>query len=126
MQQPISHRSRLIACRLNEVLSPKMIIHFSDCGTVWEQVLVWILVVSILIAIVSALLLFSSEKTLEWKKDKKAVLLDELLGPFHTLVSSRYLTAQGAKWRRVFLGAVFAIVFNIGLQSAFNACVPIT
>lgn len=87
-----------------------MIIHYSNCIETWEKILFWFPVPVVLIVSISGFLIFSQEKDLSWKDDKKGVLLLELLGPLHPLVTSKYMRPQAIKYRWWFVCSVILLV----------------
>ncbi|WP_226669109.1 hypothetical protein [Microbulbifer aggregans] len=95
-----------------------MIIQFSDCQGVYEQAVVWVMGISILVAIFSGLVLITGEKAI----DKKGAFVIELLGPLHLLFTAKYLTDKAAKWRFPFFGSVSVIAVCVVCFNVFNVC----
>ncbi|MDO6694243.1 hypothetical protein Q4574_13195 [Aliiglaciecola sp. 3_MG-2023] len=96
-----------------------MTIHFSNCVEVWEKIFFWMPIPTILIAIFSGIMLFGQENPPNWKKHKKRVIIFELLGPLHPLVTTKYLKAEAVKYRWWFFVSVILLIFwGVGLGYA--------
>ncbi|MFV8782177.1 hypothetical protein ACNKU7_07115 [Microbulbifer sp. SA54] len=95
-----------------------MTIQFSDCQGVYEHAVVWVMGISILVAIFSGLLLFTGEKA----TDKKGAIVIEFLGPLHPLFTAKYLTDKAAKWRFPFFCSVSVVAVCVVCFNVFNVC----
>lgn len=96
----------------------QMSIQYSDCQSIYEQVVVWAMGISILIAVISGVALFSSEKV----NGKKELLTLELLGPLHPLFTTKYLSRNAIKWRYPFFTSVLVIVLCVVCFNVFGVC----
>lgn len=81
-------------------------IEISDMTTV-EQVLSILFVISVLVTIVSAVMVFTNES----EEIQGKPLLREVMGGLDVFVTSRYLNETGKLWRVPFLIGVTYIVF---------------
>jgi len=95
-----------------------MSIDFSNCSTLFEQAVIWLFGLSILVVIFSGAFLFGGEKP----QGKKISWKRELLGPLHPLFSKDYLKEEAYIYIKPFYGSIAIIVICIVLIKSMNLC----
>ena len=95
-----------------------MHIHFSNCNTSIEILYFILSGLSVLIAIISGMMVFSNEKELEGKD----ALLNAILGPLNIFLTDKSLNKTGKKWRFFFIGSVLSIIISMILGLYFQPC----
>ena len=96
-----------------------MNIQFSDCQSTVENIILYLMIISILLTIVSGVMLFGNEKL---PKNNKGWLGLELLGPLHPLFTKKYLNQRALKWRIPFFASVLVTILGTIFINVFNLC----
>lgn len=95
-----------------------MHIHFSNCNTSIEMLYFILFGLSVLIAIISGMMVFSNEKELEGKD----AVLNTILGPLNIFFTDKMLNKTGRRWRFFFIGSVLSIIVLMVLGLYFQPC----
>jgi cytochrome b subunit of formate dehydrogenase len=99
-----------------------MTIHYSNCFELWEKILFWVPIPTIFVILIAGFMLFSQEEIPSWKTDKKGVIIFELLGPLHPLLTSKYLQPKVVKYRWWFFGSIAVLGLHMLMFSHFQVC----
>ena len=91
-----------------------------NCDSLIEQVFTVVFALSILAVIVTGFVVFSNET----KTEKGKWVLFEILGPFHPLVTNRYLNEKGRKWKPYAGVAILCLVSSILVLELLPSCEP--
>ena len=95
-----------------------MSIDFSNCSTFFEQGIIWLFGLSILVVIISGAFLFGGEKPqgekISWKR--------ELLGPLHPLFSKKHIKEEAYIYIKPFYGSILIIITCIILIKSMTLC----
>ncbi|OZG69976.1 hypothetical protein BTA51_28300 [Hahella sp. CCB-MM4] len=81
-------------------------IDFNACDSIVDKVSIVILILSILMAILSGIGVYSNES----EEIKKKEIFREVLGGLDVFFTGRYLNSTGKKWRRPYLVSILYIV----------------
>ena len=90
-----------------------------SCQSTLELTIVFVMILSFLIIIISGIMLFGNEKL---PKNKKGWLFFELIGPLHPLITKRYLNQRALKWRLPFLFSLLIFILGAIVITSFNLC----
>ena len=96
-----------------------MNIQFSDCQSTIENAVLFLIIISILLAIVSGIMLFGNEKI---PKNNKGWFWFEFLGPLHPLFTKKYLSQRALKWRIPFFASLLVTILGAIFINVFNLC----
>ena len=95
-----------------------MHIDFQDCVTLFDQIIVILTMISIVLVFVCLVGVIKNEQLPDGKKG----LLLEVFWPVTAVVTSKYLNNKGKVWRTVLLCSIVVGVISIALVKLNGAC----
>ncbi len=94
---------------------------YAECDYGFETVYFYLVVAFFVLLFISTFVVFINKDS----EGKKISVLNEMLGPFYTLFSRRYLNSVGRKWWPLFVLSWPGFVALLLAASLFGICQPL-